>query len=118
MCLSGEIKRRIQALFQSRSASKRELDEEMELHLDPRSSSGRTPDFRRGTLGAARDKPLEIQPHSGEEPYGSWGSEGLESLWQDISHGTLLHAALARAHGSGLLSPVSASEPTPRSSAS
>jgi predicted permease len=86
MSLSGEIKRRIQALFH-RDQLQRELDEEMELHLDlrqqQRQDAGLSPGDARRSARQAFGNTTRIQ----EKSRMTWGSEWLESLWQDISYG-------------------------------
>jgi predicted permease len=87
MSLSGEIKRRIQVLLH-RDQLQRELDEEMELHLDLRQQqlqdAGLTPGDARRSARQTFGNTTRIQ----EKSRMTWGSEWLEGLWQDISYGT------------------------------
>jgi len=86
MSLTGEIKRRIQVLLH-RDQSQRELDEEMQLHLDlrqqQRQDAGLAPDAARRSARRAFGNTTRIQ----EKSRMTWGSEWMESLWQDISYG-------------------------------
>jgi predicted permease len=87
MSLPGEVKRRIQMLFQ-RDQFNRDLEEEMRLHLELR----RQEQIDRGLLPAAAARAAHLKfgntTRIKEKSLMTWGSETLESFLSDIAYGT------------------------------
>jgi predicted permease len=86
MSLIGEWKRRLHMLF-NRGQFRRDLDEEMRLHLelrrDQQLTSGLTPEAARNAAHRRFGNPTRIQ----ERSHMTWGWNWLETFLQDATYG-------------------------------